>query len=161
MPENDDFLFPDNPNLPPSVFGEPEVSPLNNKIKVKIISPSYPVAELAADRVLLPSVNGDIMILPDRAPIILTLRPGRLVVYNNDQKEPITFLVSKGVAEIRRNLCPVLAWAGQEITMKAERIRERLENTQKMLAEAKSDLERTELSELIDFFKFVLKELKQ
>lgn len=101
MPENDDFLFPDDPNLPPSVFGEPEVSPLNNKIKVKIISPSYPVAELAADRVLLPSVNGDIMILPDRAPIILTLRPGRLVVYNNDQKEPITFLVSKGVAEIR------------------------------------------------------------
>ena len=101
------------------------------------------------------------MILPNRAPIILTLRPGRLIVYNNEKKEPITFLVSKGVAEIRRNLCPVLAWAGQEITMKAERIRERLENTQKMLAEAKSDLERTELSELIDFFKFVLKELKQ
>lgn len=159
MPENDDFLFPDDPNLPPSVFGEPELSPLNNKIKVKIISPSYPVAELAADRVLLPSVNGDIMILPDRAPIILTLRPGRLVVYNNDQKEPITFLVSKGVAEIRRNLCPVLAWAGQEIAMKTERIRERLEKTQKMLAEAKSDLERAELNELIDFLKFVLKEL--
>ena len=159
MTENDDFLFPDDPNLPPSVFGEPEVSPLNNKIKVKIISPSYPVAELAADRVLLPSVNGDIMILPDRAPIILTLRPGRLVVYNNDQKEPITFLVSKGVAEIRRNLCPVLAWAGQEIAMKTERIRERLEKTQKMLAEAKSDLERAELNELIDFLKFVLKEL--
>lgn len=161
MADNDDILFPDDPNLQHSVFGKPELSPLNNKIKVKIISPSYPVAELAADRVLLPSVNGDIMILPNRAPIILTLRPGRLIVYNNEKKEPITFLVSKGVAEIRRNLCPVLAWAGQEITMKAERIRERLENTQKMLAEAKSDLERTELSELIDFFKFVLKELKQ
>lgn len=159
MPETDDFLFPNDPNLLPSVFGEPEPSPLNNKIKVKIISPSYPVAELAADRVLLPSVNGDIMILPNRAPIILTLRPGRLIIYNNDKKEPMNFLVSKGIAEIRRNLCPVLAWAGQEINMKSERIRERLTNTQKMLSEAKSDLERNELSELIDFFKFVLKEL--
>ena len=159
MPETDDFLFPNDPNLLPSVFGEPEPSPLNNKIKVKIISPSYPVAELAADRVLLPSVNGDIMILPNRAPIILTLRPGRLIIYNNDKKEPMNFLVSKGIAEIRRNLCPVLAWAGQEINMKSERIRERLTNTQKMLSEAKSDLERSELSELIDFLKFVLKEL--
>ena len=43
--------------------------------------------------------------------------------------------------------------------MKSERIREQLTNTQKMLSEAKSDLERNELSELIDFFKFVLKEL--
>lgn len=159
MPDSTDAFLHDDPDFPPSIFGEPEPSPLNNKIKVKIISPSYPVAELSADRVLLPSVNGDIMILPDRAPIILTLRPGRLIVYNNDQPEPTVFLVSKGVAEIRRNLCPVLAWAGKEIEMKTERIKTRLAETEQQLKKATSELAIQELTEQIDFLKFVLKEL--
>lgn len=159
MPDSTDAFLHDDPDFPSSTFGEPEPMPLNSKIKVKIISPSYPVAELSADRVLLPSVNGDIMILPNRAPIILTLRPGRLLVYNNHQKEPTSFLVSKGVAEIRRNLCPVLAWAGKEVEMKIENIRKRLTTAQQLLKDSTSELARQELSEQIDFFNFVLKEL--
>ncbi len=159
MPDNTDAFLTDESDFPATGFGEPEPSPLHDKIKVKIISPSYPVAELSADRVLLPSVNGDIMILPNRAPIILTLRPGRLVVYNNNEKEPTTFLVSKGIAEIRRNLCPVLAWAGKEVEMKIDRIQKRLTDAEEMFKNSESSLARQELSEQIAFFKFVLKEL--
>ncbi len=136
-----------------------EESPSNGKIKVKIISPQHPVAEMEADKVLLPGEHGDILILPERAPIFLTLTAGRMIVYNNGE-EPVSYLVSRGVCEVRRNLCPVLAWATKEDETDPEKVAEMLDRSLEVLSGYHSAIAREEAASRIDFFEEVLTQLK-
>ena len=136
---------------------DPEPSPENGKIRVKLITPLFESFIVEADSVLLPALDGDILILPNRAPIFLSLRPGRMIVYNKGE-EPIKFLVSSGVCEIRRNLCPVLAWGGREDKINPEKIKHQLDVAIKSLP-ASHELAKSEALSRIEFFKMVLKEL--
>ncbi len=135
-----------------------EESPANGKIKVKLISPQYPVVEMEADKVLLPGEHGDILILPERAPIFLTLTAGRMIIYNNGQ-EPISYLVSRGVCEVRRNLCPVLAWATKEDETDPEKVAEMLDRSLEVLSGYHSAIAREEAASRIDFFEEILTQL--
>ncbi len=137
---------------------EPEKSPENGKIKVKIVSPQTLVAEMEADKVLLPGEHGDILILPQRAPIFLTLTAGRMIVYNEGEK-PISYLVSRGVCEVRRNLCPVLAWAVKEDEVDPEKIAEMLDRSLEVLSGYHSSVAREEAASRIDFFEEILTRL--
>ncbi len=141
-----------------SGYGKPEESPKNGKIRVKLICPLFPGAVLEADSVLLPALDGDILILPNRAPIFLSLRAGRMIVYNKGQK-PVVFFVSGGVCEVRRNLCPVLAWGGREEKIDVRLIARYLEDALKVYPSYRSSLAKTEAVTRIDFFKMVLDEL--
>ncbi|MBO7244943.1 MAG: F0F1 ATP synthase subunit epsilon [Alphaproteobacteria bacterium] len=146
------------PALNPFGYNPPEESPKNGKIRVKLITPLFEATVIEADKVLLPALDGDILILPDRAPIFFSLRPGRMIVYNEGQ-EPICFLVSSGVTEVRRNLCPVMAWGGREDKINPYKIKEQLDAALKALPSVDS-IAKTEALARINFFKMVLKELK-
>ena len=137
---------------------EPEKAPENGKIRVRLICPLYKVAEMEADSVLLPAEEGDILLLPERAPIFFNLKPGRMIVYNKGEK-PISFLVSSGICEFRRNLCPVLAWGGYEDKIDASKIAKQLKNAESVLAGYRSEIGKHEVISRIDFFKTILKEL--
>lgn len=136
-------------------LGEPEKAPTNGKVKVRLICPLYEVVEMEADSVLLPGSEGDILILPERAPIFVYLRAGRMIVYNNGQK-PISYFVSAGVCEVRRNLCPVLAWGVREDKVKPENILAQLAESEAALGALKSDMAKREVISRIDFFKTIL-----
>lgn len=136
---------------------QPEPSPENGKIRVKLITPLFESYIVEADSVLLPALDGDILILPDRAPIFFSLRPGRMIVYNQGQ-EPIKFLISSGVCEVRRNLCPVLAWGGREDKINPEKIKKQLEMAIKALPST-HELAKSDALSRIDFLKMVLNEL--
>ena len=135
-----------------------EEAPKNGKIRVKLICPLYTVAILEADSVLIPALDGDIVILPDRAPLFFSLKAGRMIVYNKGEK-PVSFLVSGGICEVRRNLCPVLAWGGYEEKIEASKIATQLKKAQKVFAGYRSDFGKTESASRIQFFKKVLEEL--
>ena len=83
---------------------KPEPSPANGKIRVKLITPLFESHIVEADSVLLPALDGDILILPDRAPIFFSLRPGRMIVYNNGE-EPIKFLISSSLKSNSTSPC--------------------------------------------------------
>lgn len=151
MPEN-------KPALNPFGYNPPEESPKNGKIRVKLITPLFEAMVIEADKVLLPALDGDILILPERAPIFFSIRPGRMIVYNEGE-EPISFLVSSGVCEVRRNLCPVMAWGGREDKINPHKIKEQLDAALKALPSTDS-IAKTEALSRINFFKMVLKELK-
>ena len=136
----------------------PEESPANGKIRVKLICPLYPVTTMEADSVLIPAVDGDILILSNRAPIFFNLTAGRMIVYNKGEK-PVSFLVSSGICEVRRNLCPVLAWGGFEEKIDAEKIAKQLKKAEEVFAGYRSGLGKTEAASRIDFFKKILEEL--
>ena len=136
-------------------LGEPEKAPTNGKVKVRLICPLYEVFETEADSVLLPGAEGDILILPERAPIFVYLKAGRMIIYNQGQK-PISYFVSAGVSEVRRNLCPVLAWGVREDKVKPENIAKQLAESEMALGALKSDMARHEIITRIEFFKTIL-----
>ncbi len=133
----------------------PEEAPKNGKIRVKLICPLYPVATLEADSVLLPAVDGDILILPERAPIFFNLTAGRMIIYNKGE-QPISFMVSSGICEVRRNLCPVLAWGQYEEKIDRAAVEERLEKARKVFRNYRSDVGKSEAASRIEFFKKIL-----
>ena len=72
------------------------------------LSRPFKVSRTAAvDRVQLPAVNGDITILPNRAPILLLLRNGLLQILYKDGKPTERYFVKGGVADVARNRCAV------------------------------------------------------
>ena len=87
----------------------PETLKVDGKMNVHIISPTKSVLDDVADKVLLPTVDGNLMILKDRAPLFVKIYAGLMWVYNQGRK-PVPYYVSGGVAEIRRNICSVLGW---------------------------------------------------
>lgn len=137
----------------------PEPAPNNGKIKVKLICPLFEVLTMEADKVLLPAENGDFLILPERAPIFISLKAGRMIIYN-EGKESVSYLISRGICEVRRNLCPVLAWGGKEDKMDARIIAGHLKEAEKTMKDVVSALEKHEVAARVEFFKNVLNELK-
>lgn len=137
----------------------PEKAPPKGKIRVKLICPLYEIAVLEADSVLLPAVDGDILILPERAPIFFNLTAGRMIVYNKGQK-PVSFFVSGGICEVRRNLCPVLAWGVEEEKIDVAKIEAQLQNAQNALKDYQNDLGKTEVASRIDFYQKILEALR-
>ncbi len=137
----------------------PEKAPSPGKVKLKLICPLFPGVEMEADAVLLPAVDGDILILPNRAPLFLSLRAGRMIVYNKGQ-EPLVFLISSGISEIRRNLCPVLAWGGKQEKIDAEQIADYLETALKSLPTHHFSMAKSEIASRIEFFEMILADLK-
>ncbi len=137
----------------------PEEAPPKGKIRVKLICPLYEIAVLEADSVLLPAVDGDILILPERAPIFFNLTAGRMIVYNKGQK-PISFFVSGGICEVRRNLCPVLAWGAEEEKIDVKKIEAQLQNAKNVLKDYRNELGKIEVASRIDFYQKILESLK-
>lgn len=133
----------------------PEEAPKHGKIRVKLISPLKEVFSMEVDKVLLPAVDGDILILPDRAPIFISLKAGRMILYNQGQ-DNINYLISAGICEVRRNLCPVLAWGVEENKLKVSHVKNELTKAKKICRENSSYMQKKEVSTRVDFFKRIL-----
>lgn len=136
-------------------LGEPEKAPENGKIKVRLICPLFEIMTVEADKVLLPGAAGDILILPERAPIFVHLKAGRMIIYNEGQA-PISYFVSAGICEVRRNLCPVLAWGIREDKVKPEKIAAQLAESEAVLGALNSEMAKHEVVARIELFKTIL-----
>lgn len=139
-----------------SSLSEPERSLENGKIKVRLICPVEEILTTEADKVLLPAQGGDILILPNRAPLFLYLRAGRMIIYN-EGKPPVSYFISKGVCEVRRNLCPVLAWGIKEDAVQLDLVQKNLAESQEMLEKYGHHKNQQEMMNRIDFFQMILR----
>ncbi len=76
-------------------------------LELTIVTPEKAVVTDKVDQVNLPGVEGDLGILYDHAPILTTLRPGRLSYQKGS--ETIMLIVSGGYLEVTDNRVIVLA----------------------------------------------------
>ncbi|MBO5997651.1 MAG: F0F1 ATP synthase subunit epsilon [Alphaproteobacteria bacterium] len=132
----------------------PETLKIDGKMNVHIISPIRTVLDGVADKILLPTCNGDMMILKNRAPLFIATRPGLMWVYNAGQR-PQAFYISGGVVELRRNICSVLAWGVDANKVDKVKIHERRLNLEEELGKIHSDAQRSQVQERIEFFKML------
>lgn len=72
------------------------------------LSRPYKISRTATvSRVVLPGTNGDITIIPDRAPTLILLRDGLVQILDKNNNPSERYFIKGGVADIARNRCAV------------------------------------------------------
>jgi len=100
-------------------------------IRCEIVSQDRLVFEGDADLVVAPSVEGEIGILPEHAPMIANLRLGVIRVLKNGEEE--IFTVTGGIIEVQPKIVTVMAEASEHVAEidveRAQQARERAKET--------------------------------
>ena len=71
---------------------------MSKKIHLKIVTPDKVLLDKEVESVSIPTVEGEITVLPDHIPILAGMKPGELRI-KEDKKEEY-FSVMRGVAEV-------------------------------------------------------------
>src|SRR5476651_366071 len=106
------------------------------KVSFRLVMPERELVATDADMVVVPGTEGDFGVLPGHAPLISTVRPGVLEVFQGNKAEQ-RFLVVGGFAEVTPERCTVLADEAipfAEVT--AEQLAQREQAAERDLADA-------------------------
>jgi len=79
-----------------------------DKVHFELVSPQQLLLSESVDMVVVPGAEGDFGVLADHAPLISTIRPGTITVYQGDTVSERIF-VAGGFAEVTADRCTVLA----------------------------------------------------
>ena len=81
---------------------------MSDKVTFELVSPEKLLFSGEVDMVVLPAAEGDMGILPGHAPVITTIRPGTICIFNGNTVEKRLF-VAGGFLEVTPERCTVLA----------------------------------------------------
>ena len=102
-------------------------------IKIKIVTPERTVYEDEVSQATLPTIDGEVTILPDHIPYITALKAGEIMLKKGE--EIIHLAISGGFIEFNNNILTMLADTverAEEIDLKrAEEAKQRAEELQK------------------------------
>ncbi len=79
-----------------------------DKVEFELVSPEKLLKSLPVDMVVVPGSEGDFGVLAGHSPLISTLRPGVIDVYEGERVVDRVF-VAGGFAEVTETRCTVLA----------------------------------------------------
>jgi len=79
------------------------------KVEFELVSPEKLLLSQPVDMVVVPGGDGDFGVLPRHAPMISTVRPGVISVYETRQAVSQRLFVAGGFAEVTPERCTVLA----------------------------------------------------
>ncbi len=129
---------------------------MSDKFTVEIISPDQSVLKSEASEVTIPSYEGQMGILKDHIPLITFLRPGLILIKNQDGNK---FYVEEGTVEFSNNNLLILTSTAKDLkNFDKSSINNLLEQAEKKLRDNNStDKEKYILSYQID----TLKEINQ
>lgn len=127
----------------------------------ELVSPERLLMDAEASAVLVPGAEGDFMVLPKHAPMMSTVRPGVVTIYEKARKEPERIFIRGGFAEVTPGSLVILAEEAIPVQeLSKANIKQRITNAQEDLEDAKTDEakrkaqeEITRLSELLDAVK--------
>ena len=80
---------------------------MSDHLSLQLVSPNQDFFVGTIDMVVLPGEDGDFSVLPEHAPIITYLRPGKITITEERNKEHIYF-VGSGFVKLENNNCQVL-----------------------------------------------------
>src|SRR3954465_993054 len=102
------------------------------KVNFRLVMPERELLATEADMVVVPGSEGDFGVLPGHAPLISTVRPGVIEVFQGSKAEQ-RFLVGGGLAEVTPERCTVLADEAMPFeTVTAEHLAERKRSVVKL-----------------------------
>jgi F-type H+-transporting ATPase subunit epsilon len=103
------------------------------KLFLEIITPTKVVLSEEVDEITIPTVNGEISILPNHIDLLTKIKPGEMIIHRNGKIE--LFAITGGFLEISNNKVSILAdhaiRADDIEIAKAEQAKERAEKAMK------------------------------
>ena len=116
----------------------------DNKVAFELVSPERLVVSMPVDMVVVPGGEGDFGVLPGHAPLIASVRPGVIEIYDGREVSDRIF-VAGGFAEVTRERCTVLAEsAGRVSEINVGDAEADLRSAESDLANAASDNDRAD-----------------
>jgi F-type H+-transporting ATPase subunit epsilon len=76
---------------------------------VDIVSAEQELYSGTAEKIVAPTINGEVGILPRHSQLLAQLKPGEVRVTVPDQDEPVSIYVSGGILEVQPHVVTVLS----------------------------------------------------
>jgi len=112
------------------------------KVAFRLVMPERELLSTEADMVVVPGSEGDFGVLHGHAPLISTVRPGVLEVFQGNKAEQ-RFLVVGGFAEVTPERCTVLADEAMPFeSATPELLADREKRAEEELSDASTDAEK-------------------
>lgn len=121
-----------------------------DKVQFELVSPERLLLAQAVDMVVVPGSEGDFGVLPGHAPLISTVRPGVIDVYEDNTITERVF-VAGGFAEVTAQRCTVLAEEAVRLKdLNRAQIDGELRALREQLGAARNDDERESITRRIE-----------
>ncbi|MDC0164683.1 ATP synthase F1 subunit epsilon [Candidatus Pelagibacter bacterium] len=129
---------------------------MSDKFTIEIITPEKTILKSEATEVTIPSFEGQMGILKDHIPLITFLRPGLILVQNQEEKK---YFVEEGTVEFSDNNLLILSSTAKDLkNIEKNSINDLIEQAEKKLkGSSLSDKDKYVISYKID----TLKEINQ
>jgi F-type H+-transporting ATPase subunit epsilon len=129
---------------------------MSDKFIIEIITPEKTILKSEATEVTIPSFEGQMGILKNHIPLITFLRPGLILVQNQEQKK---YFVEEGTVEFSDNNLLILTSTAKDLkNIEKNSINDLIEQAEKKLKDSTlSDKDKYVISYKID----TLKEINQ
>ena len=121
----------------------------SDKVEFELVSPERLLLSERFDMVVVPGAEGDFGVLPRHAPLISTLRPGVIRVFEGRTVKDRIF-VAGGFAEVTQERCTVLAEEAVPVAdIDLAALEQELKDLGEDLADAKTESERAAIAKRI------------
>ena len=129
---------------------------MSDKFTIEIITPDKTILKSEATEVTIPSFEGQMGILKDHIPLITFLRPGIIIVQNQEEKK---YFVEEGTVEFSDNNLLILTSTAKDLkNMEKNFINDLIDQAEKKLKDSSlSDKDKYIISYKMD----TLKEINQ
>ena len=129
---------------------------MSEKFTIEIISPDNTILKTEASEVIIPSFEGQMGILKDHIPLITFLRPGFILIKNQDEKK---YFVEEGTVEFSNNNLLILTSTARDLE---NFDKNSINNLIKNAEEKMKDINSTDKENYISSYKIdALKEINQ
>lgn len=109
-------------------------------LSVELITPEGPALETKATSVTLPTMDGEITVLPGHVTLISAISPGTMIVRSEEGEE--LFAIARGVIEVTPSSVRVLSdIADRAEALEEAAIEQAKERAEKLLSEKRLDTE--------------------
>ena len=129
---------------------------MSDKFTIEIITPDKTILKSEATEVTIPSFEGQMGILKDHIPLITFLRPGIIIVQNQEEKK---YFIEEGTVDFSDNNLLILTSTAKDLkNMEKNSINDLIDQAEKKLKDSSlSDTDKYVISYKID----TLKEINQ
>ncbi len=116
-----------------------------DQIQFELVSPERLLLSEPVEMVVVPGAEGDFGVLPGHAPLVSTVRPGVIAVFEGGKVVQRIF-VARGFAEVTGERCTVLAEQAMPVAdIDRAAVEVEIREARDDLSEAKDDAERARL----------------
>jgi F-type H+-transporting ATPase subunit epsilon len=118
---------------------------LADKVNFELVSPQRLLLSEEVDMVVVPGAEGDFGVIAEHAPVISTVRPGTITVFQGTSVTERIF-VAGGFAEVTAERCTVLAEEAERLDdIDRSEVEGQMRDLREGLGEADSDEERADI----------------